>query len=306
MNRRFYWNRLALMACAAVWMLVGLTSSDLADEPRAQAANMPDPAALIQSVWDNQKHLEALRKDYIFLRKDEEQDVDSHGNVKKTEVREYEVHYVADQQVDRLISKNGKPLSTREGRVQDDEVRRQESHALKQAAKREAGEEPDKNEFTVSKFLAADHFHNLRRETYQQHEVYAMDFEPRADFEPHSIRDKILKALGGTIWIDEKARQIVRLEARFLDSVKVGGGLVGSLERGGNVIFEQRYLNGEVWMPSYSEVHINERVFFLPRPVNYISSYTDYRKFRVTSHIASLGAAPQPHGFESAGVPSFL
>ena len=43
-----------------------------------------------------------------------------------------------------------------------------------------------------------------------------MDFEPRPDFDPHSLMDKVLKALGGTIWIDEQARQVVRLEARFL------------------------------------------------------------------------------------------
>jgi hypothetical protein len=178
--------------------------------------------------------------------------------------------------------------------VQDDEVRREESRALKQEAKRDSGEEPGKNDFAVSKFLAANRFTNLRKEIYQQHEVYAMDFEPRADFEPHSILDKVLKALGGTIWIDENAHQVVRLEARFLSSIKVGGGFVGSLEKGGNVVLEQRFLNGEVWMPSYSEVHINERVFFIPRPINEISTYSDYRKFHATSHIASVRVATPP------------
>ncbi len=288
MNRHFAWSQIALFFCFSFGMGVGPLARNFADEARSNPSDMPDPAALMHSVEDNQKHLEEIRKDYIFHRKEEDQNLDSQGNIKSTDTREYEVHFVGNWEIDRLISKNGKPLSRREDRWQDEEVRRQESHALKQEAKRDAGEEPGKNDFTVSKFLAANRFIHLRKETYQQHEVYAMDFEPRPDFEPHSILDKILKSLGGTIWIDKNAHQVVRLEARFLESVKVGGGLVGSLEKGGNVVLEQRYLNGEVWMPSYDEVHINERIFFMRRPINAISTYSDYRKFHVTSHIASV------------------
>jgi hypothetical protein len=294
MSRNFTWNRIAFFICAAAWLATGSTARIVADEANAKGEGIPDAAALMHSVEDNQKHLESIQRDYIFHRKEEDQNVDSHGNVKSTDTREYEVHYVAGWEIDRLISKNGKPVSSREGRVQDEEVRRQESHALKQEAKRDSGEEPGKNDFTVSKFLAANRFTNLRKEIYQQHEVYAMDFEPRTDFEPHSILDKVLKALGGTIWIDENAHQVVRLEARFLSSIKVGGGFVGSLEKGGNVVLEQRFLNGEVWMPSYSEVHINERVFFIPRPINEISTYSDYRKFHATSHIAGVKVATPP------------
>jgi hypothetical protein len=149
----------------------------------------------------------------------------------------------------------------------------------------DSGEDPGKDTITLTKFLAADRFYNLRRETYQSHEVYAMDFSPRPDFAPHSLVDKILKAMGGTIWIDEQARQIVRLEARFLDSVKVGGGLLGSVQKGGNVVLEQQFVNNEVWMPSFAEFHLNARVLLLHKSLNGTSTSTDYRKFRVDSKI---------------------
>jgi hypothetical protein len=280
-------------ALAFLFVGIALAAPICALAVEAQAQN-PDPEALIKSVWDHQKQLEELRKYYIFHRKDEDQNLDSSGNVKSADVREYEVHFTANEEIERLLSKNGKPISQFEEHVQDDEVRRQESRARKRAAKRESEDDTDKNEFTVSKFLAADRFFNLRKVNFKQHEVYAMDFEPRKDFEPHSLLDRILAALGGTIWIDESAKQIVRLEARFLASVKVGGGIVGAVEKGGNVVLEQRFLNGEIWMPSYSEVHINERVFFLHRPLNIVSTYSDYRKFRVSSRNAHLEEPPPP------------
>jgi hypothetical protein len=258
--------------------------------PRAQNAAPTDPATLIKAVWENQKQIEAARKDYIFHRRDEDQQLDSEGHVKSEELKEYEVYFVGRWEIDRLVSKDGKPLSDRESKKQDEEVHKQEAKARAKVAKQESGDDPDRDSFSATKFLAADRFYNLRRETLQGHEVYAMDFEPRPDFAPHSLLDKVLKSLGGTIWIDEQARQAVRLEARFLSSVKVGGGVVGSVQKGGNVVLEQRFVNNEIWMPSYDEVHLNARVFFLHKSINGSSTYSDYRKFRVDSKIT--GSAP--------------
>lgn len=245
----------------------------------------PDPYALIQAVRANQKQIEATRRDYIFRRRDEDQHVDSEGRVKSTEVKEYEVHFVANREIERLVSKDGKPLNERETRQQDEEVRKQEAKAREDSAKQDEGEEPGKDTLTLTKFLAANRFYHLRRETYQGREVYAMDFEPRADFDAHSLVEKLLKSLGGTVWIDEQARQIVRLQARFLKAFKVGGGLLGSVREGGNVVFEQRFVNREIWMPSFGEIHLDARVLLRHKPINGTSTFSDYQKFRVESKI---------------------
>jgi hypothetical protein len=186
---------------------------------------------------------------------------------------------------DQFFDLTGKPLTGSESKKQDDDVRKQEAKARQKIAKQESGENPGKDAITLAKFLAADRFFNLRRDTYQGREVYAMDFAPRPEFEPHSLVDKLLKSLGGTLWIDEQAKQGVRLEARFLESVKVGGGLLASVQKGGNVVLEQRFVNDEIWMPSYGEIHLNARLLFLHKSLNGTSRYSDYRKFRVDSKI---------------------
>jgi hypothetical protein len=212
--------------------------------------------------------------------------------VKSTQTKEYEVYFVGPWEIERLVSKEGKPLTERESKKQDDDVGKQEAKARQSMAKRESGENPGKDAITLAKFLAADRFYNLRRDTYQGREVYAMDFAPRPEFEPRSLVDKLLKSLGGTLWIDEQAKQGVRLEARFLQSVKVGGGLLASVRKGGNVVLEQRFVNAEVWMPSSGEIHLNARLLFLHKFLNGTSTFSDYRKFRVDSKIAG-GAKEQ-------------
>lgn len=264
-----------------------------AGTPKASPAATPLPAAatLIKIVAGNQHRLEAIRRDYISHRQDQE--FDAQGRVKSQDVKEYEVYFIGHWEIERLLSKDGKPLSEGEARKQDADVRKQEAEARKRIAKEESGEDPGKDTITPEKFLAADRFYNLRRETYEGREVYAMDFAPRPEFEPHSMVDRVLKTLGGTVWIDEQAQQIVRLEARLLANFKVGGGLLGSVQKGGNVVLEQRFVNGEVWMPSYDEFHLNARVLFLHKSYNGISTYSDYRKFHVDSKIISAMPPPQ-------------
>ncbi len=244
-----------------------------------------DPESLLKTVVDNQKQLEIARKNYIFHRRDEEQDTDENGKVKKTTVNEYEVFYIGPWEIDRLLVKDGKPLNDSEKKKQDEEVARDEKKARERIRKEEAGEEPDKDAITLTKFLAADRFYNLRRETFRGREVYAFDFAPRPDFKPHNLSEKVLESLGGTIWIDEDAKQVVRLEAHLLDGIKVGAGIVGSVKKGGNVIFEQEKVNGEVWMPSYGEIHLDYRVVFVRKVANVVLRYSDYRKFKVDTKI---------------------
>ncbi len=260
-----------------------LATSALAQQNASLIAGNPE--SLLKEVVANQKQLEITRKNYIFHRRDEEQDADENGKVRKTTVSEYEVFFVGPWEIDRLLAKDGKPISDSEKKKQDDQVAKEEKKARERMRKEEAGEEPDKEAITLAKFLAADRFFNLRREAFRGREVYAFDFAPRPDFKPHNLSEKVLESLGGTIWIDEDAKQVVRLEARLLDGIKVGAGIVGSVKKGGNVIFEQEKVNGEVWMPSYAEIHLDYRIVFSRKVSNIVLRYSDYRKFKVDSKI---------------------
>ena len=280
--------RCLVMALTSLATTTSLVPQDLG-KPPVESSTTADPAALIKTVAQNQKQIEETRKDYIFQRKDEERDMDSQGHVKSTEVKEYEVFFMGPWEIDRELSKNGKPLNASEQKKQDEEVSKQEKKARARLAQRDAGEEAEKNAITMAKFLAADRFYNLRLESYEGHEVYAVDFAPRPDFQPHTLVDKVLKSLGGTLWIDKQAKQGVRLEARLLEGLKMGGWMVASVQKGGKVVFEQHFVNDEVWLPSEAEIHLDARVFLLRKRVDVVSTYSDYRKFRVGSKILSPG-----------------
>lgn len=287
-------GRISGMVLLAIFCTLQVFAQAPGATPQAatSTASLPDPATLLKKVQGNQEKLEAARRDYISRRKDVE--FDEQGRLKSSDVREYDVYFIGHWEIDRLVSKGGKPLSEEEKRKQDEDVRKQEAKTREIIAKEASGEDPGKDTITAGRFLAADRFYNLRRVTYEGREVYAMDFSPRPDFKPHSLLDRLLNAMGGTVWIDEQAEQAVRLEARFLQGVKVGGGLIGSLQKGGNVVLEYKFVNGEVWMPSYAEFHLGGRLLFIHKSVNGTFAYSDYRKFRVDTKVLDSVPAKPP------------
>jgi len=99
----------------------------------------------------------------------------------------------------------------------------------------------------------------------------------------------VVQKLAGVVWIDEKAHDLARLEAYFVGDFKFGGGLVANLQKGTNFVFEQAYVNSEVWLPTYIEVHVGVRVLLVKGlKVNQVIRYSDYKKFSVES-VATVG-----------------
>ena len=59
-------------------------------------------------------------------------------------------------------------------------------------------------------------FVNPRRERFRGQDVLVFDFEPNPEYKPKNMEEKVVKELAGVVWIDEKAKDVVRLEAYFV------------------------------------------------------------------------------------------
>jgi hypothetical protein len=257
---------------------------------------LPDIPALLRDIAKNQQALEDLRRLYTCHLAEEEDKTDSSGQVKSRTLKDYDVFYIGDEQVLHLLAKDGQPLAGSEKQDEDakfnkeyDKLKKKQAELAADPKKQEKQEEED--DAQLSDFLRAELFTNPRRETFRGHEVIAFDVNGNPDYKPKKRIDSIIQKLSGTMWVDEQAREIVRLEARFLESVKVGGGLLASLAKGSNFVFEQEKINDEVWLPSYAEVHVAGRIVFVKLKQNFVDRYTDYKKFRSG---AAIGAPATP------------
>lgn len=266
--------------------------------PQAEGARpLPDLETLMRAIVAHQEQIEDLREKYTFRELETEREVDDKGRVKEKETRAYEVTPVAGRFVRRLTSRNGKPLSNddqekEDRRVQDHveraltakEKRKQREEERERRGQSEDGDQEDSRRMTILSFLRLSDVTSMRRETFRGHEVIAFDFEPKKNVKTRNRGEALVSKLIGTMWVDEAAQQIVRVEARLSDAFKIGGGLLASLSSQSAVVMEQEKVGGEVWMPSYAEINLAARVFLVARfSRNVATRYSDYKKVQIDS-----------------------
>jgi len=254
------------------------------DFPRTGGRPLPDIAKLLLDIDKNQKTVDEIIKQYTCHLTEEEEKTDSNGQVTSRSVKEYDIFYVGDDEVRHLLAKDGKPLEGDEKKKEDDRFSKDFDEKKKKKAELEndpkkQAKQDEEEQAQISDFLRAERFTNPRRELFRGQEVIVFDFGPNPDYKPKNLAENIVQKLGGVLWVDEQARDVARLEARFNDNVKIGGGILASLSKGSNLVFEQTMVNNEVWLPSYSEVHAAARVVFFKVKENEIDRYSDYKKF---------------------------
>src|SRR6267142_84584 len=273
-------------------MVNGTVGERVFDFPKKSQVQLPDLKALFKEIDENQKAIDKLKENYAGTRSEEETEYDKTGKVTKREFKEFSFFYLDGDEISTLTKKDGKSLSEDEQRKENDKVQKEIQDIEKRDAKREAKEEKAKEEGKEKKdddvgietFLRACQFVNPRRERFRGQDVLVFDFEPNPDFKPHKLAEKVVHELAGVIWIDEKARDVARLEAYFNGDMKIVGGLLANLEKGTSFVFEQAFVNNEVWLPTYMEAHVGVR-FLLVKGIkaSVVTRYSDYRKFNVES-----------------------
>jgi hypothetical protein len=261
------------------------------DFPRKSQVQLPDLKKLFEEIDANQKQIDKLKENYAATRVEEETEYDKTGKVTKNEVKEYTFFYLNGDEISTLVKKDGKPLSEEEQKKENGKTAKHIEEAQKQEKKKEEKQEKaaeqgkekkDDDDPGIEVFLRVCQFVNPRRERFRGQDVLVFDFEPNPEYKPKNLAEKVVKELAGVLWVDEKAHDVARLEAYFLNDVHFAGGLLANLQKGTSFVFEQSYLNGEVWLPTYMEAHIGARVLLVKGfKVNVASRYSDYKRFNV-------------------------
>jgi hypothetical protein len=239
------------------------------DFPRKSQVQLPDLKALFKQIDANQQAVDKIKENYAGTKVEEETEYDGNGKPKKPDVRESTFFYLDGTEVSTLVKIDGQPLSADAQRKENARVLKQIDELQKNANKspseksKQEQKEDEEEDVSIDAFLRACQFVNPRRERFRGQDVLVFDFEPNPEYKARTLVEKVIQKLGGVIWIDEKALDVVRLDAFFVNNVKFAGGVLADLQKGTRVVLEQTYVNNEVWLPTYQEVHIDVRVLLV-------------------------------------------
>src|SRR3984957_12460347 len=251
------------MSLVSPWLATGvlLVSFGCLSSP-AFAANepaaLPDAATMLREVEAHQKQLDKLRENYTFRAVQTTRQLDSSGKTKKVETKEHEVFFVNGHQVQKLVRKDGKDLTP-------DQARKEQERVNKEVLKisQPGYVSPDKDEITVTRLLQIVTFSRPRRVRLNERDTIAFDFAGDQHAKTRGRDEDALKKVSGTIWIDEADHEVSRMSATLDDNYHVGFGLLASVAKGSNVVFDQALIRNEAWLPTAIALHLQARAFLV-------------------------------------------
>jgi hypothetical protein len=263
--------------------LVIVTAAALAADPPA----IPDAATMLRDVEAHQKQLDKAREDYTFRSVQTTRELDSKGNTKKIETEEHEVFFVNGNEIEKLVRKNGKELTADQARKEQERVNKEVLKVSKPGYK-----DTDKDEITVSRLLEIVAFSHPRRVVLNGRNTIAFDFAGDEHAKTHGRGEDALKKVSGTIWIDEADREVSRMNATLDENYHVGFGLLASVAKGSNVVFDQALIRNEAWLPTNVALHLQARALLVAGIRAEIDiRFDQYQKFQ-TDATQQPGATP--------------
>ena len=255
------------------------------DFPNLSGAPLPDIPSLLKELQANEDKVEGLLDTYSYMQRSTSRTAGKDGVLQDKDSETYQLSFYKGYRIRRLIEKNGKALSAKEQEDEDRDAEKRVEEIEKQIAKREAAGGPpsgDERRISIAEVLRASILSNPRRERFRGRDVIVFDFEPNPDFDYKNAKS-MLRFFGktaGAMWIDEKDKQVARLEAFLFESYKVGGGVLAKLKKGASFTLEQERVNDEIWLPATADINLSVRVLLVKGiDVNQMIRSYDYRKF---------------------------
>ena len=230
---------------------------------QSTGAALPNPRDLLERALANEKRLDAQRERYECRVTDEAVETDSKGNVKKNTTEVKEQFFVNGIAVERTLTKNGKDLTP-------DETRKEDQHVMKETVKysnqTNAQKESDKENKQVEDVLTAVQLANGHRERVNGRSVLFYDIVPNPKFQASNLNQRFAQVMQGKMSIDEETGEMVDLNIKSVQDLKIAGGMLANLHKGFWLhVHNQPQLDG-VWLTDLAEGSGDARaaLFFHP------------------------------------------
>lgn len=249
---------------------------------------------LIQRAAANDIENDKKQRNYTFIERDVENNLDSNGRTKSTEIKTYEVLNIYGEQVQKLIEKDDKPISAKDAAKEDEKIQKiirkrsnesdkdREKRAEKEAKEREEGKQFEREVADAYNFTLQG------TELVSGRDAWVISAEPRPGFVPHMKYANYLSKFRGRVWIDKADVQMSKMEIEALDTVSWGL-FLARFHKGSHFMIEQTRINDEVWLPRELAFKVDLRLALLKNfRVEAEQTFRDYKKFRTDSKIIGV------------------
>lgn len=245
-----------------IGMVLGLLIVAVGDA--RQAAPLPEPELFYAETRANLDRAQRVQGEFAYRERRTELHLNPFGRLGTGGTVVYEVTPLPGGGTERLLlERDGKAVSGAE-------VERREPRGRRPRRRSVADDAAGVLRFTID-----------RRDIVGGRRVIAVRFEPKADASAETREGTLAKRFSGTIFVDEEAREVVRVEATAVEDLTYGLGMMARLGRGTAVHLAREPVEGNVWLPTHIRFSGSGRALFFRRlDIDQVIEWTHYRRVR--------------------------
>jgi hypothetical protein len=181
---------------------------------------------------------------------------------------------------ERLIAKDGRPLSPAEKKKEEQEYEKAFQRRLKDTpAERAARIRKRESEWNFLRDLPeAYDFSLLGEEAVKGRPAWIVGMKPRPGFTPATPRGSMLRHIEGKLWIDKQDVQWAKAEAHVIGTVEIGW-ILARIGPGAEIKLALTRVADGLWFPSALEINGSARVLLVHRKsLNEELFFSDYAR----------------------------
>ena len=221
----------------------------------------------------NNKHRAEQAYSFRHLRISEK--LNKQAQPTRVEKRLYQVVPIRNVRYERLLEKDGEPLSKKEQKAE----RRKEAKFRRRLERDRDARKSNSNEVRFNRELV-DRYRFRVEGTGELHgrKVYRLSFEPKSGKLP--VRRRIDRALNnsrGRIWLDQESYEVVRVEFELIRPTRIWWGILGSISRVDGMMDRKEGEDG-IWFPSYFRLYLKGRILFKSLHSRRESRWSDFER----------------------------
>ncbi len=229
-----------------------------------------DPNQLVRDTVHNE--LKPGNDDRRFMYKDTTE------NKKGTIVKE--VINTPQGPLSRTIAINGRPLTADQRAKEDARLEKFANDPEARRKKQQSDKEESQREDLMVKTLPEAFVYTYAGSQHGPNggETIHLTFRPNPNFNPPNHETQVYLGMQGDMYIDGRAKRLVKMDGTLFKEVNFGWGILGKLDPGGKFVIEQADIGDGVWDTTSQVLHFTGKILMIKSlEVESKDTITDFR-----------------------------
>ena len=181
---------------------------------------------------------------------------------------------------ERLIFRNGKPISAEEEQHQQER--------FEEASRKRANETPEQRAKRIKKYREQSNFLRdvpdafaftlLPEQILSGRPNYVILCKPKPGYEPSDMKGRMFSKLNAKIWIDKEDLRMTKADAEIIDTMAIGW-IMARIGKGGHIELTQIRVANNLWLPKSIDINGNARILLVEdKKVNQQIVFGDFKR----------------------------